>query len=231
MLFFVRGRNFVNHSDKFLEQHGHFCAKFLNNLDELNFQEFTSGIKSNINELPSKSPLHFINNSFINTPELFKSLSILFVLQHEMKFEGIPIAELTEKVAVKIKKSLNREIEVCEIISSIEKLSQEYKNSAIDKSLLSNINCVFDEFHDVETPEHLDGLFHTFYTIQGYFLCVSNYSIELNSNNSSNSNKINFSQKLYNEALKFKNQNSIFNMEIMTKLIHELYNQEYSVKQ
>ncbi|MEY5132940.1 MAG: hypothetical protein RLZZ198_944 [Bacteroidota bacterium] len=222
-------RNFVSHSDKFLEQHGHFCAKYLNHLDDLNFQEFKSGIKSTINEFPSKSPLHFINNSFINTPELFKSLTILFVLQHHLKLEGITIDELTENLSIKINQSLNREIELSEIISSIDELSAEYKNLSFDKALLSNINCIYDDFHDVETPEHLDGLFNAFYTIQGYFICVSNYSIDPNLTNFSNIEKSNFSQKLFNEVIKFKNQSAVYNSEIIIQLIQELYRVEYSL--
>ncbi len=218
-------KHFVSHQEKFLEQHGHFCAQFLNHLDDLDFNKFQSGIKANLNDFPLNSPLVFLNGSNINVPELVKALAVWFVIDNLLEIEGMPFDEMEDKLVDKIQKSIQLNVNKSTIKVAIKELSIRYKKFTIDDRKLSNINCLYIDSFDVETPEFLDGVFNSFYLIQGYFICISTYSME-QFNHVNEYSKHSVSKLIFQEVIDFKDNSPFINVEKITKLMGVIYQAE-----
>jgi hypothetical protein len=178
-------------SDKFIEQHGHFCAKFLNHIEELDFKKCPDGLISKECDFPSNSPFYFLNKFKINTLEFLKSIAILNVLEHIMTVEGISLDKIKDDLAIKISQATNNKIDKRDVLLSLNTCSDYYKKKLSDNSYFININSVYIDSYDVETPEILDGVFTSFYIIQGYFLFLARFVQESSSYNNSNFNKYN----------------------------------------
>jgi hypothetical protein len=218
-------KHFVSHQEKFIEQHGHFCAQFLNHIDDLDFQKFQSGVIANLNDFPSNSPLVFLNGSKLNVPELLKSLAVWFVIDNLLEIEGLPFDEMEDKLVDMIQQSIQLDTDKNTIRSAIRELSKRYKKFTIDDRKLSNINCLYIDSFDVETPEFLDGVFNSFYLIQGYFLCISTYSME-QFNKLNEYSKHSASKLIFKEVIDFKDNSPFINVEKITKLMGVIYQAE-----
>ncbi len=221
-------KHFVSHQQKFIEQHGHFCAQFLNHIDDLDFNKIENGLKSNLNDFPLNSPLVFLNGSKINVPELVKSLAVWFVLDNLLEIEGLPFDEMEDKLADKIQKSGQLNSNKNTIKLAIKELSKRFKKFTIDNEELSNINCLYIDSFDVETPENLDGVFKSFYLVQGYFICVASYSVE-QINQVNKYSKHELSKMIFREVIDFKDNSPFNTIEKITNLMGTIYQTELSL--
>lgn len=222
-------KHFVSHHDKFIEQHGHFCAKFLNHIDKLDFNKCPDGLISKVVDFPSNSPFCFLNEFKINTLEIVKSTAILNVLEHVMTVEGISLDKIREDFAIKISQATNNKYDKREVVLSLVKCSEHYKKVILDNGNFSNINAVYLDSYDVETPEILDGVFTSFYIIQGYFLFLVHFVLESSSFNNSNFKKYDQYRTIAKGYAAFSTSSSFANAESLLTLTGEIYRMEFEV--
>lgn len=171
-------KHFVSHQEKFIEQHAEFCTSKLNHFTSDDLLKKPDGLYSNSIQIPVKSNLSFINDTDINIVELSNQIAILFFLEHFIELNGITIDDLYYNFSVKLRNSIVTDCSINQITQSLKKESERYKILVKDNHFYPNFLCLYDDSLDVITPEYLDSLFNTFYSIQGYVMLFASYTNE-----------------------------------------------------
>ena len=154
-------------------------------------------------------------------------MAVWFVLDNILEIEGLPF-DVEDKLADKIQKSGQLNSNKNTIKLAIKELSKRFKKFTIDNEELSNINSLYIDSFDVETPEYLDGVFKSFYLVQGYFICVASYSVE-QINQVNRYSKHELSKIIFQEVIDFKDNSPFNNVEKITKLMGAIYQTELAL--